>query len=99
MSDPMVARQPFQPVSNAADSGLLHAGPASRRETTGIERLDWIAAQLKMRAAITRTRAARMTAEGDGFALFIAAIGIAAIATLQLGQGKMPRFDVHATQL
>ena len=73
--------------------------PTSRRETTLVVRLDRIAAQMKMRRAITRTRAARMTAEGDGLALFVAAIRIAAIAALQLDQGKMPRFDPDAAQL
>ena len=99
MGDPVVARQPFQLLGHAARSGILHAIPTGHRETTLVVRLDRIAAQLEMRAAITRTRAARMTAEGDSLTLFIAAIGIAAIAVLQLDEGKMPRFDANASQL
>src|SRR6266446_9105464 len=54
---------------------------------------------MKMGLAISRPRAARMTAEGDGLALFIAAIGVAAIAPLQLYQGEMPWLDRYAAQL
>ena len=53
---------------------------------------------MKMRRAITRTRSTRVTAEGDGFVLFLAAIGIATIAGLKLDQGEMARFDISTTQ-
>ena len=54
---------------------------------------------MKMWRAIARTRAARMTAESDGLALLIAAVGIAAVAAFQLDQGEMPQFDRHTAQL
>ena len=93
----MAARQPFQPVGHAGGS-IFFMSPHHRSETILSVRLDRIAAQMKMRAAITQTRAARMTAEGDGLALFVAAIRIAAIAALQLDQGTMPRFDANTAQ-
>jgi hypothetical protein len=40
-----------------------------------------------------------VAAEGDGLALFIAAVGVTAIAPLQLDQGEMPRLDPDAAQL
>jgi hypothetical protein len=40
-----------------------------------------------------------MTAEGDGFALFIASIWVAALGTLQIDNGKMTRLDLDAAQL
>src|SRR5689334_1586681 len=91
MSDPMVARQPLQPVGHAGDGSLLHAAFTRR--------LDRIAAQVEMRRAIARTRPAGMTAESDRLALLIAAIRIAAIAALQLDQGEMPRLDRCAAQV
>ena len=33
MSDPMAARQPFQPVGHARDSSVLHAASTTRSET------------------------------------------------------------------
>jgi hypothetical protein len=54
---------------------------------------------MKMGRAIARTRAPRVAAEGDGLALFIAAVGVTAIAPLQLDQGEMPRLDPDAAQL
>jgi hypothetical protein len=42
---------------------------------------------MKMGRAIAGTRATRMTAEGDGFALFVAAVGVAAIAAFQFDEG------------
>src|SRR5215213_606977 len=54
---------------------------------------------MKMRRAVARTRAAWIAAEGDGFSLLIAAVGVTAIALLQLDQGKMPRLDPDAAQL
>src|SRR5258707_5371331 len=39
-----------------------------------------------------------MTAKGDGLALLVAAVGIAAIAAFELSEGKMARIDFHAAQ-
>src|ERR1700736_2390144 len=52
-----------------------------------------------MRRAGADTFPPRMTAEGDSFALLVAAIGIAAIAGLEIDQRKMPRHDFDAAQL
>src|SRR4051812_36608650 len=54
---------------------------------------------MKMRRAVTRTRAARMAAEGDGFALFVPAVRIAAIAVFEFDQGKVTRIGFDAAQL
>ena len=40
-----------------------------------------------------------MTAEGDGLALIVASIGVVAIPTPQIDQGKVPRLDLDAAQL
>src|SRR5712671_2847499 len=54
---------------------------------------------MEMRRAVARTWTARMTAEGDGFALLVTAIGIAAVAALQIDHGKMARLDLDAAEL
>ena len=53
----------------------------------------------EMRRAIARTRAARMTAEGDGLALFIAALGVTAIARSSSIREDAAVSIAHATQL
>jgi hypothetical protein len=40
-----------------------------------------------------------MTAEGDGFALFVTTVGVTAIAAFQLDKGKMPRIGLDTAQL
>ena len=40
-----------------------------------------------------------MAAEGDGFSLLIAAIGVAAVLPFQFDEGEMPCFDPYTTQL
>src|SRR3954466_9008321 len=54
---------------------------------------------MEMGRAVTRTRTARMTTKGNRFALFVATVGVAAIAAFQLDQGKVARIDFDAAQL
>ena len=53
---------------------------------------------MKMRRAIAGVLAARPAAEGDGFALFVAAIGIAAIPGLKFRQRQMARIGFDAAE-
>src|SRR5580692_7625711 len=55
--------------------------------------------QMKMRRAIAGVLAARLTAEGDGFAFLIAAIGVAAIAGFELQQRQMSRIGFDTAKL
>ena len=90
----MTKRQCFQPDGDKRDRGVHHAASITLSKTMCAARSE---AQMEMRRAVARTRAARMTAEGDDFALFVAAIGIAAIAVLQLNQRKTARLYPDAT--
>ena len=56
------------------------------------------ATEMEMRRAVARAWTARMTAEGDGLALLVASIGVVAISTPQIDQGKVPRLDLDAAQ-
>src|SRR5579872_5102569 len=58
----------------------------------------WQAGQMDMRGAIARPLLTRVPAEGDGLALRIAAVGVAAIGWLKIDKRKMPRRDRHASQ-
>jgi hypothetical protein len=52
-----------------------------------------------MRGTIARALAPWVTAEGDGFALLVAAVKIPAIAGFNIYQRKMARIDLDAAQL
>src|SRR2546423_5762092 len=53
---------------------------------------------MKMRRAIARAFARGMAAESNGLALPVAAIGIAAIASLEIDKREQARFDADATE-
>jgi hypothetical protein len=52
-----------------------------------------------MRRAIAGVRCARLSAEGDGFAVLVAAIGVAAIAGFELQQRQMARIGFDTAEL
>jgi hypothetical protein len=54
---------------------------------------------MKMRRAIAGVRNTRLIAEGDGFALLVTAIGVAAIAGFKLQQRQMARIGFDAAEL
>src|SRR4030081_2877056 len=51
-----------------------------------------------MRSAVACTLATGVTAKGNGFALLVAAIRVAAIAASKLDQGKMARIDFDTAE-
>src|ERR1700686_1760633 len=53
---------------------------------------------MKMRRAVARAVAPRMAAKGDGFALRVAAVGVAAVAGFEIDQGEMPRHDLDTAE-
>ena len=82
-----------EPSQPARRYGARRAAPPAPMAAPGLRR------EVKMRRAIARARPPRMAAKGDGFALFVAAVGIAAIAPSEIDQRKMTRLDLDAAQL
>src|SRR5437879_4265854 len=74
----------------AAETSLSATGPAVRPEAASGARV--------MRRAIARAGLARMTAEGDRLSLLVTAIGITAVASIELDQRDQTRPDTDAAQ-
>src|SRR4051812_21038952 len=56
------------------------------------------ARQMEMRRAVARAHAAAVAAESNGFALGVAAIGVAAITGFEFDQREMARQDFGAAE-
>src|SRR6476660_2943218 len=57
------------------------------------------ARQMKMRSTIARALASRVCAKSNGFALLLPAIGVTAIARLEICERKMARIDLDTAEL
>src|SRR5271169_4088674 len=54
---------------------------------------------MKMRRAVARALAPRVTAEGDRLALFVATVGVAAVAGREVNERKVTRRGFDASEL